>query len=81
MVLGAQLMTKTTNKSRTYFQRVTVFAFKKNIKNKNKGLIKYGNLPVENHNLFFCLFKTIFNQDTTLDYYMYTFAYAQDTYA
>jgi hypothetical protein len=24
MVLGAQLMIKTTNKSRTYFQRVTV---------------------------------------------------------
>jgi hypothetical protein len=29
MVLGAQLMTKTTNKSRSYFQRVTVSIFKK----------------------------------------------------
>jgi len=27
MVLGAQLMTKTTNKSTTYFQGVTVFVF------------------------------------------------------
>jgi hypothetical protein len=30
MVLGAQLMTKTTNKSRSYFQRVTVLLIKKN---------------------------------------------------
>jgi hypothetical protein len=29
MVLGAQLMTKTTNKSRSYFQRVTVISEKK----------------------------------------------------
>ena len=27
MVLGAQLMTKTTNKSRSYFQRVTVYIY------------------------------------------------------
>ena len=35
MVLGAQLMTKTTNKSTTYYQRFTVIKFKISLSAKN----------------------------------------------
>jgi hypothetical protein len=37
MVLGAQLMTKTTNKSTTYYQGVTVIFFSENLSKKLKG--------------------------------------------